>query len=103
MDGPLSVASSRRRSHTAETNSTACSSLVVTHPFHPLVGQRLTVLHERRLTALGRVFICDAGERGTLALPPDFTDRVGDSVGCGPLDLRVLAELARILGALEGR
>ena len=93
----------RRRSHTAEANSTACSSLVVTHPFHPLVGQRLTVLYERRLAGMGQVFICDAGDRGTLALPPDFTDRGGDSVGCLPLDLRVLAELARLLGALEGR
>jgi hypothetical protein len=68
-----------------------------------LVGQRLTVLYERRLAGLGQVFICDAGERGTLALPPDFTDRGGDSGGCPPLDLRVLAELARVLRALDGR
>jgi hypothetical protein len=77
--------------------------VVVTHPFHPLVGQRLTVMYERRLAGTGRVFVCDAGERGTLALPPDFTDRGGDSVGCRPLDLRVLAELAVMLRAVEGR
>jgi hypothetical protein len=68
-----------------------------------LVGERLTVLYERRLAGLGQVFICDAGERGTLALPPDFTDRGGDSAGCRALDVRVLAELARILRAIEGR
>jgi hypothetical protein len=68
-----------------------------------LVGERLTVLYERRLAGLGQVLICDAGERGTLALPPDFTDRGGDAAGCRPLDLRVLAELARVLRALEGR
>ena len=67
-----------------------------------MVGQRLTVLYERRLAGLGQVFICDAGERGTLALPPDFTDR-DESVGRRPLDVRVLGELARILRAIEGR
>ena len=61
------------------------------------------MLYERRLAGLGQVFVCDAGERGTLALPPDFTDRGSDSVGCGPLDARVLAELARILRGIEGR
>ena len=61
------------------------------------------MVYERQLAGLGQVFICDAGERGTLALPPDFTDRRGDSVGCRPLDLRVLGELARMLRALEGR
>lgn len=61
------------------------------------------MLYERRLAGLGQVFICDAGDRGTLALPPDFTDRGADTAGCGPLDLRVLADLARTLGALEDR
>jgi hypothetical protein len=61
------------------------------------------VLYERRLAGIGLVCICDAGMRGTLALPPDFTDRVaqrGDVV----LDVRVLAELAdtlRALGAVD--
>ena len=76
---------------------------MVTHPFHPLCGQTLPLLYERRLAGIGQVFICDAGERGTLALPPDFTDRGGDSVGSRPLDLRVAAELARMLRAVEGR
>lgn len=60
-------------------------------------------MYERRLSGLGQVFICDAGDRGTLALPPDFTDRDSDSVGCLPLDLRVLGELAGLLRAVEGR
>lgn len=68
-----------------------------------MFGQRLTVLYERRLAGLGQVFICDAGDRGTLALPPDFTDRGNDGVGCLPLDLRVLGELAGLLRAIEGR
>ncbi len=60
-------------------------------------------MYERRLAGTGRVFVCDAGKRGTLALPPDFTDLGGDSAGCQPLDLRVLAELAVMLRAVEGR
>jgi hypothetical protein len=61
------------------------------------------VLYERRLAGIGQVFICDAGERGTLALPPDFTDRGVGPTGSGALDVRVLAELARVLGAIQGR
>jgi hypothetical protein len=57
------------------------------------------VLYERRLAGIGLVYICDAGMRGTLALPPDFTDRVAER-GDVFLDVRVLAELADTLRAL---
>jgi hypothetical protein len=63
----------------------------------------LSVLYERRLAGIGQVFICDAGERGTLAFPPDFTDQGVGLVGSLALDARVLAELAGLLEALEGR
>jgi hypothetical protein len=82
--------------HTASGSSTASSSLIVTHPFHPLAGQRLTVLYERRLAGIGHVYICDAGKRGTLALPPGYTDRGGEP-GLLALDVRVLADLARVV------
>ena len=57
------------------------------------------MLYERRLAGIGLVCICDAGMRGTLALPPDFTDRVAER-GDVFLDVRVLAELADTLRAL---
>lgn len=76
---------------------------MVTHPFHPLVGQRLPVLYERRLAGIGLVYICDAGPRGTLALSPDCTDRVGEPLSGAALDVRVLTELASVLEALGGR
>src|SRR6266446_7370928 len=81
-------------------SSSSCSSLLVAHPFHPLAGQRLTVLYERRLAGIGHVYICDAGMRGTLALPPSCTDRGGEP-GSLPLDVRVLADLARVLQGLR--
>jgi hypothetical protein len=48
------------------------------------------------LAGIGHVYICDAGKRGTLALPPGYTDRGGEP-GSLPLDVRVLADLARVL------
>jgi hypothetical protein len=60
------------------------------------------VLYERRLAGIGHVYICDAGKRGTLALPPSFTDR-GSEPGPHALDVRALAELAAVLRALQGR
>jgi len=48
------------------------------------------------LAGIGHVCICDAGKRGTLALPPSYTDRGGEP-GSLPVDVRVLADLARVL------
>ena len=61
------------------------------------------MLYQRVLAGIGQVFVCDAGVRGTLALPPDFTDRGTDPAGSHPLDVRVLAQLAAVLRAVEGR
>jgi hypothetical protein len=38
----------RRRRHSAAASSDLLGSLVVTHPFHPLSGQRLEVLFAKR-------------------------------------------------------
>lgn len=57
------------------------------------------MLYERRLAGIGQVYICDAGKRGTLALPPNCTDRGGEP-GSLPLDVRVLVDLAGVLGSM---
>jgi hypothetical protein len=94
----------RRPKRTAGRADTASNSLVVTHPFHPLSGQRLTVLYERRLAGIGHVLICDAGRRGTMALPPDYTDRAEPANPTAlALDVRVLAALSVLLRSLQGR
>jgi hypothetical protein len=59
-------------------------------------------LYDRRLAGIGHVYICDAGSRGTLALSPGYTDRGGEP-GSPVADARVLAELARVLRAVQGR
>ena len=75
-------------------------SLVVTHPFHPLAGERLEVLLVRRCGA-GRVFVCDAGGGRNLELAEDATDR-GPVPGGRALSFEVLVELAAVIAALGG-
>ena len=52
-------------------------SVVVTHPFHPLRGQRLGVVFQQR-SRQGLVFVCeveDQGQSRRVPLPQDWTDR----------------------------
>lgn len=91
----------RRSPHTTSSSSGVSDSLVVTHPFHPLAGQRVPVLFERRYRSLGHVYICDAGSLGTFTLPADFTDR-GRIPGEAPFDAETLACLAAVVASLRG-
>jgi len=74
--------------------------LVVTHPFHPLSGQRLDVLRVRRHRA-GRLYVCDGGVLGSVALPEEATDR-GPEPCERPLSVEVLVEVAALVAALGG-
>src|SRR6516164_8693599 len=64
----------RRSRQTAAPASTPSECLIVTHPFHPLLGRQLPILFARR-QALGRLYICEGGALGTVTLPEEFTDR----------------------------
>jgi hypothetical protein len=75
------------------------ASLVVTHPFHPLSGQRLVVLHSRRW-GRGRLYLCDGGALGDVVLCEEWTDR-GPEPAERPLTLAVLVELAALVAALD--
>ncbi len=74
--------------------------MVVTHPFHPLVGERLPVLYMRRLAG-SRVYVCEGGVLGNVSLPEDATDR-GPESASGPLTVEVLGELVVLVGAIAG-
>ncbi len=92
---------SRRSRHTTPSFSTGIDSLIVTHPFHPLAGQRVAILFERRYkSAIGRVYICDGGALGTFTLPESFTDR-GATPATRPLTANVLTDLASVVSALR--
>ena len=70
----------------------------MTHPFHPLVGQRLPILFTRRRAA-SRLYVCEGGPLRTVTLPEEFTDR-GLPPAPRPLTAEVLAELAATISAL---
>jgi hypothetical protein len=73
-------------------------SLVVTHPFHPLRGERVEVLYVRRFPS-GRVYVCDAGNGRNVALDEAATDR-GQGPAERPLTFELLVELAAVIAAL---
>jgi hypothetical protein len=74
-------------------------SLVVTHPFHPLRGERLEVLYVRRFPT-GRVYVCAAGDGRNVALDEAATDR-GPEPAERALTFDLLVELAAVIAALE--
>ena len=94
----------RRAPHTARSRS-SCevseSFVTVTHPFHPLTGQRLRVLFERRLAG-GLAFSCEGGPLGSLMLPLSWTDR-GPAAARVPLSYEVLVEVAEAVAAVKTR
>jgi Family of unknown function (DUF5372) len=71
---------------------------VVTHPFHPLRGQRVDVLRVCRYRA-GRRYVCDGGQFGRLTLPEDATDR-GPEPFERVLSAEVLVEAAALVAVL---
>jgi hypothetical protein len=73
----------------------------VTHPFHPLSGQRLRVLFERKLPS-GLAVSCEGGPLGSVMLPLAWTDR-GPGAADGPLTYEVLIGLAEVISAADGR
>jgi Family of unknown function (DUF5372) len=94
----------RRAPYTARSRS-SCevseSFVTVTHPFHPLAGQRLRVLFERKL-ATGPAVSCEGGPLGSLMLPLVWTDR-GSAAASMPLSYEVLVELAAVVSAVTSR
>ena len=73
----------------------------MTHPFHPLAGQRLRVLFERRLAG-GLALSGEGGPLGSLMLPLAWTDR-GPAAAVTPLSYEVLVELAVEIAAVASR
>jgi hypothetical protein len=94
----------RRSPHTARSRSSgevSESFVTVTHPFHPLAGQRLRVLFERKLPG-GLAVSCEGGPLGSLMLPLAWTDR-GPGPAAAPLSYEVLVDLAEAVSAVQSR
>ena len=91
----------RRYLHRAKPSQASDDSdfLTVTHPFHPLTGQRLEILFERRMPG-GLAYSCAGGPLGTVMLPATWTDR-GEPPATQRLSYEVLVDLAATISALK--
>jgi hypothetical protein len=73
----------------------------VTHPFHPLAGQRLRVLFERKVPG-GVAVSCEGGPLGSVMLPLAWTDR-GPAAAEALLTYESLVDLAAAVSAVSAR
>ena len=92
----------RRSAHSARPSKSSplSESIVVTHPFHPLVGERLAVLFEKSRPGAERVLVCEGGPAGRVTLPVSWTDRA-PARQAHRLAIEGLAELMELKAALE--
>src|SRR5512142_1767622 len=63
-----------RTAHSAGLSKQFSGWVLVTHPFHPLAGQRVEILYAKRRGGTS-VLVCDAGGGRTMTLPVAWTDR----------------------------
>jgi hypothetical protein len=90
-----------RKRHSAVVPSDPSGFVVVTHPFHPLNGQRLEVLYVKRRGA-DTVFVCSGGVSGQITLPLPWTDR-GEPPLARRLSAEGLAGLDTLIRSVHGR
>lgn len=74
---------------------------MVTHPFHPLCGQRLGVVFTRR-SRRGLVFVCEVDGQRRLPLVQDWTDR-GVPAGEERLSAESLTALRGLIDSMACR
>jgi hypothetical protein len=88
----------RRTSQTAHSLRQHSGWLLVTYPFHPLAGRSLEILYSKRRGG-DRVFVCDAGDGGSVTLAIEWTDR-GPAADEARLSPESLTELLVVVNAL---
>jgi hypothetical protein len=78
-------------------------SILVTHPFHPLSGQRLAIVFERRCPVHERIFVCEcaASPARRVTLPVRWTDRTPDAMLAHRLGPKGVAALVEAVAALH--
>ena len=72
---------------------------MVTHPFHPLKGERLNILFDRKRPE-GHLYVCEGGALGTISLPAAWTS-LSQPAAERALTVEVLVELAALVKALK--
>ena len=90
-----------RKRHSAGSSSDLSGFVVITHPFHPLCGQRVEVLFSRRRG--GQVVLaCESARLVRVTVFESWTDRVASPPG-GRLSAEGLAALDTLARSMEGR
>ena len=81
---------------------------VITHPFHPLAGQRFAILKVRKIAGQDVLSLYDE-TRGSLTMPRAWTDQAEPSLYAGlpepapRLDVRCLLKLHELVRATSKR
>jgi hypothetical protein len=81
---------------------------VITHPFHPLAGQRFAILKVRKIAGQDVLSLFDE-KRGSLTMPRAWTDQAEPSPYAGLpepapiLDVRCLLKLHELVRATSKR
>jgi hypothetical protein len=91
-----------RSAHSARLSKSSplSDSIVVTHPFHPLFGERLPVIFEKSRPGAERVLVCEGGPAGRVTLQVAWSDRA-PARQAHRLGVEGLAELLELAAALE--
>ena len=91
---------------TAQTLNTLSGWVEITHPFHPLTGQRFAELKRRRVSG-AETIVLRGTSGGTFAVPREWTDAADPVpiIGCGTaaplLDGSCLLALTELLSLLD--
>ena len=99
--GKLPSSGYQRRRHSAVASSELSGSVLITHPFHPLSGQRLEVLFAKR-RAGAVVLVGESAELGRVTVQESWTDRGPAPLGCR-VSAEGLAALDTLIRSLRGR
>jgi hypothetical protein len=82
---------------------------VITHPFHPLVGQRFAILKVRKIAGQDVLSLYDEKRGSSLTMPRTWTDQAEPSPYMGlpepapRLDVRCLLKLHELVRATSKR
>ena len=91
----------QRRRHSAVASREPSGSVLITHPFHPLSGQRLEVLFAKR-RAGAVVLVGESAELGRVTVQESWTERGPAPLGCR-VSAEGLAALDTLIRSLQGR
>ena len=91
----------QRRRHSAVASREPSGSVLITHPFHPLSGQRLEVLFAKRRGG-AVVLVGESAELGRVTVQESWTERGPAPLGCR-VSAEGLAALDTLIRSLQGR